>query len=81
MRKDKLAAKFTEIVAIRLHAIDQMRNGVTPPNSVTKGYMERYIGTPKDKLPPFTVELNGFKAEVDQFVSMLMQAIKDEETP
>ncbi len=77
MRKDKLAEKFTEIVAMRLHAIDQMNNGVMPPNSVTSGYMERYRGTPQEQIPPYTVELNNFKIEVDQFVSMLMQAVDD----
>ena len=75
MGKDKLASEFTKIVAMRLHAIDQMNNGVMPPSSVTKGYMERYTGTPQDRLPPFTIELNGFKVEVDQFVAMLMQAV------
>lgn len=77
MRKDKLAAKFTEIVAMRLHAIDQMNNGVMPPNSVTDGYMERYRGVPKEQLPPYTVVLNNFRIEVDRFVAMLMQAIDD----
>jgi hypothetical protein len=77
MRKDKLADRFTEIVAMRLHAIDQMQNGVMPPNSVTKGYIERYRGIPIDQLPPYTVELNTFKIEVDQFVAMLMQAVDD----
>lgn len=77
MDKTKLASKFTEIVAMRLHAIDQMNNGVIPPNSVTNGHMERYRGTPVEKLPPYTVELNNFKIEVDQFVAMLIQAIDD----
>ncbi len=77
MNKNKLAAEFTEIVAMRIHSIDQMRAGIMPGSSVTEGWRERYMGTPKDQLPPYTVELNHFKTEVDQFVSMLMQAVDD----
>lgn len=77
MNKRKIADKFTEIVAMRLHAFDQLNSGVMPPNSVTKGWLERYKGTPQEELPPYTVELNNFKYEVDNFVSMLMQAIDD----
>ena len=77
MNKKKLADDFTEIVAMRIHARDQMSNGVMPPYSVTKGWRRRYTGTPPDQLPPNTVEINHFKTEVDQFVSMLMQAVDD----
>jgi hypothetical protein len=75
MDKSELSKRFTEIVAMRLHAFDQLKNGVTPPNSVTSGWLERYRGTPQEDLPPYTVELNSFKWEVDNFVAMLMQAI------
>ncbi len=78
MNKRDLSNKFTEIVAMRLHAFDQVNNGVLPPQSVTDGFWERYLGTPQEDLPPSTVELNNFKTEVDSFVVMLMQAIDDE---
>lgn len=77
MDKQKLFNKFTEIVAIRLHAFDQINKGVLPPESRTAGWRERYLGTPQDKLPPYTVELNNFKLEVDNFVIMLMQAVTE----
>ena len=77
MDKSKLAKNFTEIVAMRLHALDQLNNGVLPPSSVTAGWRERYQGTQQEYLPPYTVELNNFKYEVDNFVSMLMLAIDD----
>jgi hypothetical protein len=70
-----LAEKFTRIVAMRLHTIDQMNKGITPPNSVTKGYIERYRGIPQENLPPYVIEINNFKLEVDEFVAMLMQAV------
>lgn len=81
MNKRKLAESFTEIVAMRLHAFDQLNKGVVPPNSVTAGFRERYRGTPQELLPPYTVELNHFKYEVDNFVSMLLRAVDEASTP
>ena len=78
MDKRRILESFTEIVAMRLHAFDQLNNGVMPPSSVTKGWLERYKGTPQEDLPPNHVELNHFKYEVDNFVSMLMMAIDDD---
>ena len=77
MNKQKIADKFTEIVAMRLHALDQLNNGILPTDSVTNGWLKRYKGTPQEELPPHTVVLNNFKCEVDNFVSMLMCAIDD----
>lgn len=75
MDKKKLCDAFTEIVAMRVHARDQLANGVMPPQSVTQGYIERYRGIPEKELPPNMVEFNHFKNEVDQFVAMLMSAV------
>lgn len=77
MNKARLAEKFTEIVAIRLDVFDQRKDGVWPPDTDLGRWKRRYIGTPKDELPPYKIELNHFKIEVDEFVSMLMLAIND----
>lgn len=77
MNKAKLAEKFTEIVAIRLDVFDQRKDGVWPPNTDLDRWRRRYLGTPKDELPPYTIEINHFKIEVDEFVAMLMRAIDD----
>lgn len=70
--------KFIEIVAMRLHSIDQINSGVMPPNSVTGGWIERYRGTPQSRLPPYTtLEINRFRIEVDSFAAMLMQVVTD----
>ena len=74
----KIHDSFIEIVAMRLHAIDQIKSGVLPPSSVTEGWRERYRGTPEKDLPPYMVEINHFKYEVDNFVAMLMQAVQKE---
>ena len=79
MNKAKLAEKFTEIVAIRLDVFDQRRDGTWPPDTALGRWERRYQGTPKEKLPPYAIELNHFKAEVDEFVAMLMRAIDDTE--
>ena len=77
MDKAKLADSFREIVAIRLDVFDQRRDGVWPPNTDINRWRRRYLGTPKNELPPYTVEFNHFKIEVDEFVSMLMRAVDD----
>lgn len=71
----QLSEKFTEIVALRLDLWEQRNDGVWPPYTDLNRYKARYIGTPKNQLPPYTVEINLFKTEVDQFVSMLMAEI------
>ncbi len=77
MNKAKLADKFTEIVAIRLDVFDQRKNGVWPPNTDLERWKRRYLGTPKNELPPYMIEINLFRIEVDEFVAMLMRAIDD----
>ena len=73
--KRQLADKFTEIVAIRLDRYAQREEGIWPPDTNTDRWHERYRGTPFDKLPPYTVELNRFKHEVDYFVADLMRVV------
>ena len=77
MNKQKISSKFTEIVAMRLNAIDQQYNGARPLGPVTDGWRERYTGIPQEQLPPYTVELNTFRTEVDNFVAMLMRVLSD----
>lgn len=77
MNKARLSVKFTEIVAMRLDALDQRVESVWPPNTDLDRWRRRYIGLPN--LPYPFVELNHFRNEVDEFVAMLMGAI-DEET-
>ena len=77
INKDKLAKKFTEIVAIRLDVHDQRKDGVPPDTDIGR-WKKRYIGASQDKLPS-TIDLNHFKNEVDESVAMLMQAMQDVE--
>ena len=74
---NKLARKLTEIVATRLDVFEQRKDGTWPPDTDIGRGIRRYIGTPIGLLPPHMVEINHFKNEVDQFVSMLMMAIDD----
>ena len=75
MNKSKLAEKFTEIVAMRLDALDQRVESVWPPYTDLGRWKRRYLGRPN--LPAPYVEFNTFKTEVDQFVAMLMSAVDD----
>lgn len=75
INKSELADKFREIVAIRLDVFDQIKDGIWPPNTDLKRWQKRYKGTPANELPPYCIEINHFKIEVDEFVSMLMQAV------
>ena len=75
--KHELVEKFTEIVAVRLDVLEQRLLGTWPPNTDIGRGVRRYAGTPLDRLPPYTVEINHFKNEVDQFVAMLMRAVDD----
>ena len=77
MNKSKLADQFVEIVAMRLDVYDQQQDGVWPPNTDYTRYKRRYLGMPKDDLPPHTIVMNNFKTEVDQFVAMLIRAVDD----
>lgn len=75
----KIKDKFTEIVAIRLDVFDQRKDGVWPPNTDLERWRRRYIGTPPDERPPYTIEINHFRIEVDEFVAMLMSALEETE--
>lgn len=75
INKSELANKFTEIVAIRLDVFDQRKDGIWPPNTDLNRWEKRYKGTPSSELPPYCIEINHFKIEVDEFVSLLMQAV------
>ena len=75
MNKVEIADKFTEIVAIRLDVFDQRKDGIWPPKTDFERWRKRYNGIPKEDLPPYTIVMNHFKTEVDEFVSMLMMAL------
>ncbi len=76
MNKQHLLNDFTEIVAIRLDAFDQRYQGIWPPHTDLQRWKDRYRGIPKEALPPFTIEINHFKIEVDEFVAMLIRAVE-----
>lgn len=74
---------FTQIIAMQLHANNRSHEGITPPDSLTDGWERAYLGAPVENLPPYCVELNHFKNDVDFCVSLLMAELckkKDEET-
>ena len=77
MNKKKLANSFTEIVALRMDAWEQRNDGIWPPNTDLDRYKRRYRGIPKEDLPPYTIEINHFRTEVDDFVAMLMNAVDE----
>lgn len=74
-----LVDKLTKIVAIRMDIFDQRRDGVWPPNTDLNRWRDRYRGTPKYMLPKYTVELNHFRTEVDEFVAHIILAINETE--
>lgn len=80
MNNHKIREKFTQIVALNLDVYSQRIEGVYPPKTDLERWRSKYIGTPEELLPPYTIEINHFKREVDQFVSMLMFALIDEQS-
>ena len=75
MDKRRLHDVFTEIVAIRLDTYEQRLNGIWPPDTNLDRWKHRYFGISEKDLPPYTVEINHFRIEVQNFVSMLIQAV------
>lgn len=75
----KIKDKFTEIVAVRLDVFDQRKDGIWPPHTNLERCKRRYNGTPFDERPPYTIEINHFRIEIDEFVAMLMSALEETE--
>lgn len=68
--------RFVEIIARALDTYDQLQEGKQPPLDRER-WLRRYQGTPRNELPPFTIELNNFRPFVDIAVSQLMLALDD----
>ena len=73
--KRKLREKITEIVGVRVYSMREIMSGKYPGEYDTSKWREEYRG--KQNLPPYVIELNHFKTEVDEFTAMIMQAVAD----
>lgn len=71
----KLKEDITEIVGARTYSMREILSGKYPGEYDISKWREEYIGN--QNLPPYHIELNHFKTEVDQFTEMIMQAIAD----
>ena len=76
MDKRQLADRFTKLVGTALDAKDRRAEGLLPQHD---SWLQRYHGVPESELPPFTIEMNYFKPEVDMMVCLLMQAVDEVE--
>ena len=73
--KLKLREKITEIVGVRVYSMREIMSGKYPGEYDITKWREEYIG--KQNLPPYVIELNHFRTEVDEFTAMIMQAVAD----
>jgi hypothetical protein len=63
-----------ELVGCKFHQIDEIDSGKWPGQYDITKWIDKYQG--KQNLPPHVVELNNFRNEVDQFVSLIMSVIQ-----
>ena len=68
-----LKQDLTELVGCKFHQLDELNKGKSPTEYDITKWIDKYRGT--QNLPPYTVELNNFRIEVDQFVTLIMSAI------
>lgn len=73
--KRKLREKIIEIVGVRVYSMREIMSGKYPGEYDISKWREEYRGL--QNLPPYTVQLNHFKTEVDEFTAMIMQAMSD----
>ena len=64
---------LTELVGCEFHRIDELNKGKLETEYDVTKWIGKYRGT--QNLPPYTVELNNFRLEVDQFVTLIMSVI------
>jgi len=71
----RLKDTIREIVGARVYSMREIMSGKYPGEYDITRWREEYRGL--QNLPPYTVQLNHFKTEVDEFTAMIMQAIED----
>jgi len=65
---------LVELVGCKFHQIDEHNKGKLPAEYNLSEWINKYKG--KQDLPPYTVELNSFRYEVNAFVAMILSVIK-----
>jgi hypothetical protein len=73
--KRELRDKITEIVGVRVYSMRERMSGKYPGEYDITKWKEEYMG--KQDLPPYVIQLNNFRTEVDEFTAMIMQAVKE----
>ena len=77
MDRRKLKSKITEIVGARVYSMREIMSGKYPGEYDISKWREEYRGA--QNLPPYVIQLNHFKNEVDEFTVMIMNVIEMED--
>ena len=75
INKIKLRKALTEVVGVRVYSMRERMSGKMPGEYDISKWREEYIGCLN--LPPYVIQFNHFKTEVDQFTAMIMEAVED----